>query len=142
MPIITRAQGIGFGLARYFTGKPCKRGHIAERHCPGGNCVKCAQMWSDLTVKNGRGRYRTAWSRAYHRKRAGMPEPSRPDPGKCEICDLPCSSGKALALDHDHATGKFRGWLCGSCNLGLGKFSDSIIMLQKAIDYIGKNSAG
>lgn len=26
---------------RYFTGKPCKRGHIAERHVTGGACVEC-----------------------------------------------------------------------------------------------------
>lgn len=29
------------GLKRYFTGKPCKHGHIAERHVTGG-CVVCA----------------------------------------------------------------------------------------------------
>jgi len=29
------------GLSRYFTGKPCKRGHIAERYVRTGNCIHC-----------------------------------------------------------------------------------------------------
>jgi 5-methylcytosine-specific restriction endonuclease McrA len=30
------------GLTTYFTGKPCKHGHIAVRHAKGGNCSECA----------------------------------------------------------------------------------------------------
>jgi hypothetical protein len=30
-PIVTRAEALARGLTRYFTGKPCKRGHISER---------------------------------------------------------------------------------------------------------------
>lgn len=29
------------GLSRYFTGKPCKRGHVAERYTRTGNCIQC-----------------------------------------------------------------------------------------------------
>jgi len=32
-----RAQG----LVRYFTGKPCKRGHVAERLTSTANCLEC-----------------------------------------------------------------------------------------------------
>jgi 5-methylcytosine-specific restriction endonuclease McrA len=38
--IVTRAQAKRLGLKRYFTGKPCKRGHIAE-HWISGPCVVC-----------------------------------------------------------------------------------------------------
>ena len=41
-------------------------------------------------------------------------------------------------LDHDHETGKFRGWLCTSCNLGLGKLGDSISSVKKALKYLEK----
>ena len=34
---IARSQG----LARYFTGEPCKRGHIAERYVDKATCVEC-----------------------------------------------------------------------------------------------------
>lgn len=42
--IITRSQALKLGLARYFTGKPCKRGHISERYSAGGACYACTQM--------------------------------------------------------------------------------------------------
>ena len=41
MQIITRQEAIAQGLRRYFTGKPCKRGHIAERKRSDGNCLTC-----------------------------------------------------------------------------------------------------
>lgn len=31
------------GLKRYFTGRPCKHGHIAERHVTGGCCI-CSNL--------------------------------------------------------------------------------------------------
>jgi len=38
----TRAKAKTAGDTRYFTGKPCKRGHIALRHAANGQCVTCA----------------------------------------------------------------------------------------------------
>lgn len=61
--------------------------------------------------------------------------PTRPRPNVCECCGKP-PINKALALDHDHITNKFRGWLCIKCNLGIGKLDDSISGLQKAIEYL------
>jgi hypothetical protein len=40
--IITRAEAIQRGLKRYFTGKPCKHGHIAERLLT-RTCVECGR---------------------------------------------------------------------------------------------------
>lgn len=42
MKILDRKGAKATGAARYFTGKPCKRGHVAERYFPGGKCVVCA----------------------------------------------------------------------------------------------------
>jgi hypothetical protein len=40
MKIITRSEARALGLKRYFTGKPCKHGHVAERNVS-GNCTEC-----------------------------------------------------------------------------------------------------
>lgn len=41
MDIITRAEAKAKGLKRYFTGKPCKHGHVEERMLANGNCIIC-----------------------------------------------------------------------------------------------------
>lgn len=41
---------------------------------------------------------------------------------KCAICKHVCKSGKQLAVDHCHDTGKTRGLLCSKCNVGIGMF--------------------
>ena len=43
MEIITRKEAIEKGLKRYFTGKPCKYGHVSEKTCPNGTCVDCRE---------------------------------------------------------------------------------------------------
>lgn len=40
LEIVTRQQAQTLGLNRYFTGKPCKHGHVAERRTDTGNCTK------------------------------------------------------------------------------------------------------
>jgi 5-methylcytosine-specific restriction endonuclease McrA len=40
--IISRKEAQSSGLKRYFTGKPCKHGHVCERYARGKECVKCA----------------------------------------------------------------------------------------------------
>jgi hypothetical protein len=41
MEIITRQQAITLGLKKYFTGEPCKNGHIAERYLQSSTCEMC-----------------------------------------------------------------------------------------------------
>lgn len=71
---------------------------------------------------------------------SGYPLPTRPEPMTCEICGRACRSGKALHLDHDHTTGKFRGWLCDLHNRGLGYFQDDPQLLRKAARYLVANA--
>ncbi len=40
--IIRRKDALAQGLKRYFTGKPCKRGHIADRFTSQGDCIVCS----------------------------------------------------------------------------------------------------
>jgi hypothetical protein len=39
--IVTRAKALASGLNKYFTGRPCFRGHIAERYTVKCDCVTC-----------------------------------------------------------------------------------------------------
>lgn len=40
-PIVTRKEAIARGLNRYFTGKPCPKGHLSERMVCDWKCVQC-----------------------------------------------------------------------------------------------------
>lgn len=40
--------------------------------------------------------------------------------GVCAICGLVDATGRRLAVDHNHETGKIRGLLCVGCNARLG----------------------
>jgi len=61
-------------------------------------------------------------------------------PDKCDICFTDQSELKRkLSFDHCHTTGKFRGWLCGQCNTGLGSAKDDVVILQRMINYLNKN---
>ena len=42
--VILRAAAKAAGLGKYFTGKPCKRGHVCERWTTTGMCVECARI--------------------------------------------------------------------------------------------------
>jgi len=55
----------------------------------------------------------------------------------CAICKIHQNElNIALAVDHDHKTGKIRGLLCTSCNNGLGRFKDNKDLLSEAIKYL------
>lgn len=39
--IIDRLAAANSGRTRFYTGRPCKHGHLAERFVSGGACVEC-----------------------------------------------------------------------------------------------------
>lgn len=96
----------------------CKRGHVISevgrnKH---GVCKAC----------------RAAYVRKQARIRYGCIDPSDElRTGNCEIC----TKHGVLRFDHDHATGLFRGWLCGSCNLSLGWFERNRVSIMA---YVAK----
>lgn len=93
------------------------------------------------------------YAKAYHRRRRDESKSGRPpwtfrkygitedifletiaaQGGVCAIC-----RGKMIPpyIDHDHASGRFRGVLCGACNKGLGYFRDHPDLLAGAIRYL------
>lgn len=55
--------------------------------------------------------------------------------GRCGICGTHESETR-IHLDHCHATGKIRAFLCYGCNTALGMMKDSPELLRKAADYL------
>ena len=66
-----------------------------------------------------------------------LPEPTHATPTNCECCGIHRKRVvRNLALDHDHTTGDFRGWLCGRCNTGIGALGDTLTGVLKAVAYL------
>ncbi|MCK9369768.1 hypothetical protein M0R04_07680 [Candidatus Dojkabacteria bacterium] len=45
-PIISRKEAKALGLNKYFTGKPCCKGHISQRELGSGSCLVCKTQWN------------------------------------------------------------------------------------------------
>ncbi len=143
-------------IKHYFSDEPCARGHVGPRLVSTRSCIECTRMhqkqWranpsnrsrelaKSRITKAAKGYYYNEQAkhrmRAYYRKKAGLPLPTRPVPDHCENCKRYVPDGKGMHLDHCHLTGKFRGWLCNRCNRGLGYFDDCVGGLQQAIEYL------
>jgi hypothetical protein len=54
-------------------------------------------------------------------------------------CDCCGRTDKELLMDHCHKTEEHRGWLCQSCNIGIGRLGDCIEGVEKAIEYLKKH---
>lgn len=58
---------------------------------------------------------------------------------KCIVCNTSFKDNtKNRHVDHDHATGKVRGILCGNCNIALGLLKDNPNTISNLLDYINK----
>ncbi len=76
-PIITQTAAIEQGLKYYFTGKPCKWGHLSKRRSSGGHCITCARedKKSDRSREHAKEYEKTAKSKesrnSYHKSDKG-----------------------------------------------------------------------
>lgn len=73
--IVSRKSARNSGLLRYFTGKPCKRGHIAERLVSSSTCLVCANILKKKSQKKHRNEY-LAYQREYQKLRRNLKEKS------------------------------------------------------------------
>lgn len=104
----------------------------------------CRDCWNKKLPR--RGPQLTAWGN-YLKKKYGL----SPDEyeslrslrnGRCDICQREPKSISELHLDHDHVTGRIRGFICTNCNRGLGYFQDDQPRLIQAIAYLRLHSQG
>jgi hypothetical protein len=94
-------------------------------------------------LEYGRRRYRLKRAEliAYQQNRRRKKQEElagRPRPSACEVCGRP-TGVKEIAFDHCHRTGRFRGWLCGGCNLAIGNVREDPERLRKLAAYLEHN---
>lgn len=124
MNVVTCKEAKAKGLPRYFTGRPCKQGHVCERKTRTKQCVEClranSRAWrgSDTPAALARRRDKSRAESARRNGWAAPPRerdcPPRPADGRCQGCDA--ITGKPLMMDHCHVDGPFRAWVCQKCN--------------------------
>jgi len=144
-------------LVRYFTGKPCRRGHVTERYTKSGACVGCDQSQAKLRYGTDPSIRRASSVRSYHKHKSRVKNQvlikkyglsldehsflSAEQNHQCLICNILFSETRhrVAYVDHCHKTEVVRGLLCGKCNVGLGHFNDDPLILLKAIAYLEKS---
>lgn len=102
----------------------CPKGH--DTHVTGRNAI--SQGCNVCAVERARD-----WHRKKRETAAGSKKPAN-----CEVCGE-AQTPKNMHFDHDHETGKFRGWLCTKCNTALGLANDSPELLLKLALYLEKH---
>jgi len=55
--LVSRQEALAQGLPRYFTGTPCKHGHVSERYTLNKTCKDCADARSNKTKVNNPEKY-------------------------------------------------------------------------------------
>lgn len=117
-------------------------------------CYRCEKMyepdthWQRFCTAKCRNDWHAAERRGGKPPREKKGKRLRPQllrPLNCDICKMQSAikrkkSGRVVALhqDHNHKTGKLRGFLCNHCNLALGGFRDNKQILLDAIEYLEK----
>ena len=71
MDITTRSEAMILGLDRYYTGEPCKHGHLVQKLTVNGTCVEC------LRQKKATPQQKERANSARRKARAADPEPIR-----------------------------------------------------------------
>jgi len=125
------------GHKHYFTGRPCKRGHLSKRFTSTRQCVDCQYIRSTAYSKSDQGKLRS--KRKHLHDTYGLSLEYVESFSNCKICDISLTNDRGptgRCVDHDHSTGKVRGILCNNCNRALGLLGDCTNRLENAINYL------
>ena len=104
-------------------------------------CAGCKQVLSEdkfyALPQNGRGKVQ---SKCIECHRKGSRDCQRLKREylhlKTDRCDCCWKKTDKLHLDHCHKTGEFRGWICRSCNLGIGNCGDDVLGMVQCLSYV------
>lgn len=122
-----------------YDGDLCAEGDCEKPAITNGLCVNhYAATWRMENPDAGKRVHRTYWTKIQEKRAIEL---GRPKPDHCEMCgkDGYGQGNKpriGICFDHDHETGKARGWLCDRCNKVLGLVKDDPDLLRKMIAYL------
>lgn len=125
-------------LSNYVKTEVCPRGHVVSDKglTDHGKCKACNQE-KHLRKKRQEPQYwdkYTPGANLRNRRNSGCLNPTDEiKSGPCEICGV---FKKSLCFDHNKRTGLFRGWLCRTCNFGIGYAREDVRVLNRAIGYL------
>lgn len=105
-------------------------------------CKTCKQSKLDSEFIKADGQHRATRNRCKEchaiqsqiRKKLREENPP-PLNGNCPICN---NYTEKWVLDHCHNNMTFRGYICASCNSGIGLLHDDPEVLRRALDYLLK----
>lgn len=151
------------GSTFFYTGKPCKHGHVAKRRTDRNCCVECVRLAS-YKYKQTHKANETRLARIAQLKSTGEWERATASRTLkhyygitlaeyeilfaaqnkvCAICqqaetsvDRKLNRPRRLAVDHCHKTNKIRGLLCLACNTAIGKLKDNPQLIERAAAYV------
>ena len=151
------------GSIYFYTGIPCKRGHLEKRRTKGRSCLECIRLAAErykLTDKyakktaeririkkeNGEWYLESASRLLKHEYGITLEEYNvilKKQNNLCAICqseektiDKRNGKAKRLAVDHCHKTNVIRGLLCWRCNTAIGKLKEDPDIIQRAANYV------
>jgi hypothetical protein len=121
---------------KYFTGEPCKNGHVAERWNYNGMCVVCKRESDRQSNLSAGKRYNVRVKYGLTMEQVNTMSDAQHN--KCAICEDKFDTNYKTQIDHCHSTGKVRGLLCINCNWLIGKARDNPVILRNAANYLEK----
>lgn len=118
----------------------------------GSQCAECIRDYSksirtkeEIYLANRSETTMLSKKRQHLRKRYGLTLEDydkilKQQDNKCEICsqEFGTESRNKVNIDHCHKTNQVRGFLCNTCNVGLGSAKDDIRILEKMKRYLIK----
>lgn len=103
-------------------------------------CKTCKQEKLDSDFIKADGQHRATRNRCKdcHNNQSQIRKKLReenppPEPGNCPICQI---HTEKWVLDHCHSSMTFRGYICTSCNSGIGLLHDDPDIISRALNYL------
>lgn len=118
--IVTLIRAIVRGLPRYYTGKPCKNGHLSERITGKRQCVQCLHDRRPSDYKKYDAPRHLLHK--YNLTQSDFELLFWSQNGKCACCKIEFNENCKPHVDHNHETKKVRGLLCFRCNVNVSAF--------------------